>query len=170
MAVRDIEAFLRERGVAYDTNLDVTPGSPFDKQVIQPLVRRLGTDPFTVDLETFITTRLNQAYPDLAISEGDAATDVLVQPVQLLWDAIVREIDRVRKGLSFRNPNELTIEEAEALGANLFAERPKGEYARGVARIYFGQAQNASINPINFFTSKSGLVFTPTESQSIRVS
>jgi hypothetical protein len=169
MAIRDVEAFVRECAAKFDTSLDISPGSPFDKQVIQPLVRRLGTDPFSVDMETFLLTRLNQAFPELAVSEGDGITDLLVQPAQLLWDAIVREIDRVRKGLSFKDPSTLTKEEAEALGANFFAERPKGEYARGLGRIFFAQAQSVVITPINFFTSKSGLLFPPTETQSIRV-
>ena len=168
MAIRDIEAFLRERAAIFDSNLDLNPGSPFDRQVIQPLVRRLGTDPFTVDLETFITSRLQQAYPELAIEEGDALVDLLVKPMQLLWEPIIREIDRVRKGLSFRDPNTLTEDEAEALGANLFAERTQGEFARGVGRLYFSQAQNISITPVNIVTSKGGLLFTPTETQSIR--
>lgn len=169
MAVRDLEAFVRERAAIFDPNLDLTPGAPFDRQVIQPLIRRVGIDPFTVDMETFITSRLNQAYPTLSVDEGDAMVDLLVKPVQLLWDPIVREIDRVRKGLSFRDPNTLTVDEAEALGANLFAERPQGEFARGVGRIFFSQAQNATVTPVNLVTAKNGRIFFPEESQSIRV-
>jgi len=169
MAIRDLEAFIRERAAQFDSTLDLSPGAPFDKQVIQPLKRRLGTDPFTVDLETFVTTRLQQAYPDMAVDDGDALTDLLVKPAQLLWDPVVREVVRVRQGQSFRDRDVLTEEEADALGANLFAERPKGEYSKGVGRIYFAQAQQVSLTPVNFFTSKSGYKYPPTESQSIRV-
>ena len=168
MAVRDLETFLRQRAGIFDPGLDVTPGSPFDTQVIQPLVRRLGTDPFTIDLSTFIYERINQAFPDLATSEGDAITDLLIKPLTLLWDPIVREVIRVRQGQSFRDASQLTVEEAEALGANIFSERRPGQTARGPARIFFAQPQNITVTPINFVTSKTGLHFFPTETQAIR--
>jgi hypothetical protein len=169
MAINDIEAFVRERAARFDPTLDIDPGSPFDTQVIQPLVRRLGTDPFTVDLSTFVDTRLRQAFDnELAIDEGDALVDLLVKPVQLLFDPIVREVTRVKNNLSFRDPTILTIEEAEALGANLFAERKTGAYARGQARIFLSQPQNVAVSPVNFITSKGGLRFFPTEAQTIR--
>lgn len=166
--VRDIEAFVRERAARFDPNMDLTPGSPFDTQVIQPLVRRLGIDPFAVDLSTFLDARLRQSFPDMALDEGDALTDLLVKPNTLLWDPIVREITRIQQNLSFRNPDLLTVEEAEALGANLFAERRVGEFARGMGRMFFSQPQNVSVSPINYFTSKGGLRFFPTEAQQIK--
>lgn len=168
MALRDIEAFIRERAARFDPNLDLAPGSPFDVQLIQPLVRRLGTDPFSVDLSTFLDARLRQAFPDMALDEGDALTDLIIKPNTLLWDPIVREIIRVRQNLSFKDPTILTVEEAESLGANLFAERRTGQFARGMSRIFFSQPQNISISPVNFCTSRSGLRFFPTEAQTIK--
>lgn len=168
MAIRDFEAFLRERAARFDPNLDLSPGSPFDIQVIQPAVRRLGIDPFSVDLSTFLDARLRQAFPDMALDEGDAITDLLVKPNTLLWDPIVREITRVQRGLSFKDPSTLTVEEAEALGANLFAERNVGARARGATRVFFAQPQNIAVSPINYATSKGGLRFFPTEAQTIR--
>jgi hypothetical protein len=168
MAVRDFEAFIRQKATIFDPNLDVDPGSPFDVQVTQPVVRRIGPDPFTVDLSTFINDRLRQAFPELATKEGDALADLLNKPASLLWDPIVREIKRVRLGLSFRDTSLLTIEEAEALGANLFSERRRGEFSRGVARVFFTQAQNIAVSPINFATDRTGLHYFPTEIQSIR--
>src|SRR5688572_10714432 len=169
MALRDLEAFLRQRATVFDATLDTNPGSPFDSAVIQPLIRRVGPDPFSVDMATFLDARLRQAYPDMAIGEGDALTDLIVKANTLLWDPLVREVARVRRGLSFRDPSTLTEEEADALGANLFAERSQGDLARGTARIMFAQAQNASVSPVNFVTSRAGLHFFPTESQAIRV-
>lgn len=168
MAVRDFEAFIRERALFYDPNADVNPGSPFDTQVIQPVVRRLGTDPFSVDLSTFIATRMQQAFPDIANQEEDAVTDLLNKPATLLWDPIVREVIRVRQNLSFADPTQMNAAEADALGANWFSVRRRGLYSRGPGRIFFQQPQNMSVSPANFFTSKGGLHFFPTESQSIR--
>jgi hypothetical protein len=168
MAVRDTEAFIREKAEQYDPNIDLTSGAPFDKTVIQPIVRRFGQDPFSVDLSTFLNDRLEQAYPELATKEGDAVTDLLNKPVTLLWDPIVREITLIKQMLSFKDPTVLTVEEAEALGANLFSERETGDLSRGVARVYFNSPQNAGISPANFITSKTGLHFFPQEIQSIR--
>lgn len=168
MAVRDIEAFIKERAVRFDPNLDVSSGSPFDTQVVQPLVRRLGTDPFSVDLSTFLDARLRQAFPDMALDEGDALTDLLVKPNTLLWDPVVREINRVKQNLSFKDPTILSVDEAESLGANLFAERSTGAFARGSGRVYFSQPQNISVSPVNYFTSRTGLRFFPTEAQTIK--
>lgn len=168
MAVRDLEAFIRQRAALFDANLDLNPGSPFDVQVIQPMLRRLGTDPFSVDLSTFINDRVNQAFPELATTEGDAITDLLNKPVTLLWDPIVREIRRIGRQQSFVDPTTLTLDEAEALGSNLFSERQTGEFARGVARIFFASPQTVAVSPVNFVTSKTGLHFFPTETQSIR--
>ena len=168
MAVRDIEAFIRERGLAYDSSLDTSPGSPFDTEVVQPIIRRLGTDPFSVDLSTFIATRMQQAFPELANQEADAITELLNKPATLLWDPIVREVIRVRRNLSFADPTSMTADEAEALGANIFVPRTRGRYARGPGRILFQQPQKVDVTPANFFTSRGGLHFFPTEAQSIR--
>lgn len=169
MALFDLQAFLQERGQVFDENLDVSAGSPFDTQVVQPTLRRLGTDPFTVDLAVFLSDRLKQAFPEMATDEGDAITDLLIKPAVLLWDPFVREVLRIRSGQSFRDPTSLTTEEAEALGANLFSERATGEFTRGQARVYFAQPRAATLNPMNFFTTKSGLHFFPDGTQAITV-
>lgn len=164
----DLEAFIRERASIFDENLDVSEGSPFDVQVVQPILRRLGADPFASDFITFAQDRLNQAFPDLSTADGDAIMDLLIKPAAVLLDPILRETERVKLNLSFRDPTVLTTDEAEALGANLFAERERGTLARVVARIYFSQPQSQSINPSNFLTTQSGLHFFPTSIQSIR--
>ncbi len=169
MAQLDLQTFLQERAAIFDETLDVSLGSPFDLTVIQPLLRRLGTDPFTVDFQTFALTRLAQEFPDMATKEGDAITDLLIKPMSIFLDPIIREITRIRNGLSFRDPDILTVDEAEALGANLFSERNTGQLSRGTARIYFAQPQKATVTPANFVTSKTDLHFFPTEVQSISV-
>ena len=168
MSVRDTEAFIRERGLLYDPNMDTNPGSPFDVQVVQPLVRRLGVDPFTVDISTFISDRMAQAFPDIANQEEDGVTDLLNKPATLLWDPIVRENTRVKQNLSFKDPSSMTTDEADSLGANFFSTRKRGALARGPGRILFSSAQHVSVTPANFFTSKTGLHFFPTETQRIR--
>jgi hypothetical protein len=169
MSVADLQAFIVQRLQQVDNTLDLTPGSPYDVQVIQPILRRLGTDPFTVDIGLFIQTLLNQQFPDMPTKEGDAITDLLIKAAVVLWNPIVREISRVAGAQSFADPTTLTTDEAEALGANLFSARNAGNKSTGVVRIYFAQPQNASVTPSNFITDKQGLHYFPTEIQSIRV-
>src|SRR5208282_4430187 len=103
-----------------DNTLDLTPGSPYDVNVVQPILRRLGTDPFTVDIGLFIQTTLNQQFPDMPTKEGDAITDLLIKASIVLWNPIVREITRIANAQSVRDPATLTTDEAAALGANYF--------------------------------------------------
>jgi hypothetical protein len=167
MAAFDLQNFVRERALVFDENLDVSAGSPFDTEVVQPLLRRLGQDPFTVDLAVFIRDRLRQAFPEMATDEGDALTDLLIKPSVLILDPIVREIFRIRSAQSFKDPTTLTTEEAEALGANIFSERDTGDFSRGTGRIYFSTPRKLDVSPVNFFTSKTGLRFFPDGIQSI---
>lgn len=168
MALADLEAFIQQRLSIYDETLDTTPGSPLDNQVIQPILRRLGGDPFTVDFLQFAQDRLSQEFPDLATKEGDGITDLLLKPALLLMDPLVRETVRLKNAQSFKDATILTTDEADALGANLFAIRDTGDFARGQARIYFAAPQNASVSPANFVSSNNGLHFFPTQVQAIR--
>jgi hypothetical protein len=167
MALSDFETFIRERFIKWDDTVDTAAGSTFDTQVVQPILRRLGTDPFTVDAATFIVERITQAFPESAISDGDGASDLLVKPWLLIFDPIIREIQRVKRMLSTKDPASLTIEEAEALGANLFKARKTGDFAKGPVRIYFSTPQNRKVTPANFVTSSTGLHYFPDRNQSI---
>jgi hypothetical protein len=169
MALADLEAFIDQCLSNVDPTLDLSPGSPYDVGVVQPILQRLGTDPFTVDIGLFIQTTLNQQFPDMPTSEGDAFTDLFIKAAVILWNPIVREITRVANNLSFQNPQILTVAEAQALGANLFATLDQGSLSTGVVRIYFAMPQNISISPANFITDNQGLHFFPTEIQSIGV-
>lgn len=169
MALADLQSFLQQRAGAYDPTIDVTSGSPFDVQVIQPVLRRLGSDPFSVDMGVFLQDRLTQEFPGTATKEGDAITDLLIKAAVVLWDPIVRENLRVKQNLSFKDPTLLTLDEADALGANLFATRNAGNTASGVGRVYFAQPQNVTITPANFLSSQGGLNFFPKQTQSISV-
>jgi hypothetical protein len=168
MAVSDLEAFIRERLSIFDPSIDASAGSPVDTEVIQPLLRRLGSDPFTVDFLQFAQDRLQQEFPELATKEGDAIADLLLKPATLLLDPVIREAVRLKNAQSFKDPSILTLDEADALAANLFAQRSTGEFSRGQSRIYFAAPQSVSLSPANFVTSKGGLHFFPTAVQSIR--
>ena len=170
MALADLQTFIIQCLNQYDSSIDTSAGSPADVNVIQPILQRLGTDPYTVDIGLFIQTTLNQQFPDLPTKEGDAITDLLIKAAIVLWNPIVRETTRISYMQSVKNAGILTAEEADALGANYFAIRPQGQKSTVTARIYFAQPQNISVTPSNFITTKSGLHFFPIQTQSIATS
>ena len=75
MSSIDLEVFLQERITSWDSSVDVSAGSPIHTQVIQPVLDRIGLDPFSVDAATFIYDRLEQEHPEIAVGKGDATTD-----------------------------------------------------------------------------------------------
>lgn len=170
MSIIDLQAFLQERLTFLDNTIETAPGSKADTLVIQPTLRRIGPDPFSVDVRAFLLDRLNQEFPSTTTQDGDALTDLLVKPAELFLDPIVRENSRVRQSLSLRDPSALTLDEAEALGGNFFIDRNKGKFSKGLGRVYFAQPQSVDISPANFFTSRAGLTFFPDGVQSIQVS
>ena len=167
MSILDFKAFLQELLRRFDETLDVSDGSKADSEVIQPILRRMGPDPFATDVHAFLLDRLNQEFPDTATQDGDAITDMLVKPSELLFDPISREHSRVRRNLSLKDPSTLSIDEAESLGANFFSNRLRGNTAHGPVRIYYAQPQKATVSPANVAMSRGGLSFLPTEVQSI---
>lgn len=167
MALSDLEVFIREKMAAYNDGLDTTPGSSFDSKVMQPILQRLGTDPYTLDIPVFLQTILQQAYPDLAQGGDDTIVDLLIKPAMVILDPILREQQRIKAMSSLANPNALTTDEADALGANFFSSRNLGDFAKGQARIYYAQPQPEVISARNFVTSKSGLQYFPTSRQSV---
>jgi len=169
MSIADLQSFLQQRLLVFNESLDVGPGSQVDNQVIQPILRRLGPDPFSVDVRAFIMDRLNQEFPDAATTDGDALTDFLIKPMELLLDPVVRETQRIRTNLSFRDPTVLTLDEAESLGANYFVPLQTGDYAKGSLRLYFAAPQSANVTAANYASTRSGLTFFPDGEQSIRV-
>jgi hypothetical protein len=168
MSLKDFEAFIRERLGIWDPTIDVTPGSPVDSELIQPLLSRIGTDPFATNLPLFMRERLAQEFPENAVQEGYALSDIVVKPMELLSDPLVREINRVSLVQSFRDPSLLSVEEAEALAANLFSNRKKGTLSSGTGRAYFSSPRSVTVNPADYMMSKTGYLFYPTEVQSIR--
>ena len=69
--------------------------------------------------------------------------------------------------MSFSDPQTLTLTEAEALGANYFSARDRGDFARVTVRVYFTAPQNAVVTPANYCFTSGGLRFLPTSIQSI---
>lgn len=160
----DLRSFLENRLLALDPSMDLSPGSPAQVNVIDPIIARLSEDPFSVDIPTFLKDRMTQEYPELVADGGGVLVDTLLKPLQLILEPFKREIELVRLGQSVTNASLMGDDEADALGANWFLARNEGSFSGGTVRIYFNAPTTTRITPDKRVFSKSGLSFFPTES------
>lgn len=164
MAFADtLKDFLETRLLALDPNIDLSPSSPAQTQVIAPAVRRFADDPQSTDIPTFIRDRLLQEYPDMAADNGGILEDVFTKPLQLLLEPFKREIAEVRLGQSVNNASRMSEAEADALGANWFEDRDAGGFATGGVRVYFSAPQAIRISTDRRVFTTAGLNFFPSE-------
>lgn len=167
MAQTDLQQFLEDLLVRFNPDLDISQGSRAQTEVIQPIIERVGSDPFDDDIQTFVQDRVRQAFPDLAISDIDALTDTLIDPMRVLLDPIVREIKLVKLRASIRNADSLSDDEVDALMANFFEPRRSGAYATGVVRAFYANPQTVSFTIANPGLTGDGLRYFPTVPQQI---
>jgi hypothetical protein len=167
MAQTDTRNFLTDLLIRWDPNLDLSEGSRALSDLIEPILARIGGDPFDQDIETFIRTRLQQVRPDLAITEADELTDLLIDPMRVLLEPISREIQLVKLRTSLNNVEALADDEVDALLGNFFEARKAGGYAVGTVRVYFAAPQSVSVTLVHIAQSKSGLRFVVPRPQSI---
>lgn len=165
MANEALKRFLVERLIDLDSSLNDSEGSMMYVKVIDPLIKRLGIDPKTVDIQTFILSRLEDEYPQLDVkSPGSVIKDVLVSPLVLILEPLQREIEFLRIQNSLGDSDSLSEEELDALLSNVFSVRKYGDYARGNVRVYFKIAKAVGVDPSIAFSTAAGEVFIPEES------
>jgi hypothetical protein len=167
MALSDTQNFLTDLLARYDPNLDLSEGSRAQTELIEPILARIGGDPFDEDIETFIRTRLSQVRSDLAITEVDELTDLLIDPMRILLEPVTREIQLVKLRMSLNNIAALADDEVDALMGNFFEARKAGGYAVGVARAYFAAPQNISVTLVHVAQSRGGLRYLVPRPQAI---
>jgi hypothetical protein len=167
MATVETKEWIEERLRAADPDIDLTEGSPWQEQVVEAVVRRYTPDPFEMDLEKFISTRLSQEFPTLNTREGSGLIDGIVKPANILLDPIIREVQVMKQNQSLADPAILSPSDADSLVANLFVSRDTGGLSTGTVRAYFNApvALNISVNNVAY--TSSGLRFIPTSLQSI---
>ncbi len=167
MALSDISVFLEEVLVRFDPDIDISDGSRARAEIIEPILARVGTDPFDEDIHTFIRERVRQAYPNIAMTEIDEFTDMVVDPMRVIMEPAVREIKLVKLRSVLRNFESLSEDEVDALMGNFFVARRAGGFAIGVVRAYFASPQSISISLVNPATTGGGRRFFPTRPQQI---
>lgn len=161
MASEALKSYLEDRLRAIVPDIDVDPGSPAQTDFIEPILARLGTDPFETDIGAFITDRFAQEFPDLYASDPGVVQELFSDPLQIILEPFKREIATVGRNQSLQDPDLLSDEDADALVANWFQDRDTGGYATGTVRIYFANPTTVQVQN-NPATTPAGLTFLPT--------
>lgn len=167
MSLSETRTFLEDLVLRYSSDTDISEGSRAQSELIEPILQRIGIDPFDEDISVFVRDRVRQAFPTLAITEADDLTDVLIDPMRVLIEPLVREVKLVKLRASLQNQASLSDDEVDALMGNFFESRRAGGYATGVVRIYFATPQTISIGITQPGTTRSGLRFVATRPQQI---
>lgn len=166
MATADLKSFIKDRLKAFDPAIDLQDGSLADVHLVQPLLAKLGTDPFETDIRAFAIARLKEVYPDLDPS-AQGIEQLLVNPLSVFLEPFKREVEHVRLNQSLLDPTLLSDEEADALAANLFFSRDQGEKSKGKLDLHFPAVQSVTVDFSNVSTTATGLKFIPTSLQTI---
>lgn len=159
----DLQNFIENLLVGYDPTIDLTPGSPAETQIVQPILDRFAEDPFSVDIPTFLRDRLVQEFPDLAADNGGQLEDLFTNPMQLFLEPFKREIESVKINQSVVNAELMADSEADALGANFFEPREAGDFSGGLVRLYFAAPVTVSVTTDKRVYTNDGLNFYPVE-------
>ena len=167
MSQSETAAFLVDLLARFDASLDLTEGSRAQSELVEPILARIGGDPFDDDIQTFLRTRVAQVRPDLAITEVDELTDVVLDPMRVLLEPITREIQLVKLRTSLNNIASLADAEVDALMANFFESRKAGGYAVGTVRAYFAAPQSVSVTLIHIAQTKGGYRYVVPRPQAI---
>lgn len=165
--LEELTLYLQERLQEYDPSIDTSTGSSFYNTVIQPLLVRLGPDPYNTPIRSFILGRMATAYPEMVLQDGEPIDDLVVKPMQVLLEAFRRQIQQVSVNQSLADPSTLNEREADNLCANFFVKRRPGGVSVGVARLYFTAPQGSLITPNNAVYDAAGHRFFPVENQAI---
>ncbi len=167
MAQSDIRIFLQDLLLRYDPDIDLSDGSRAQVELIQPILGRIGTDPFDTDMETFLRERLTQAFPTLNIAQTAALEDTLISPMRVFMEPLAREVKlvKLRQGV-VANVERLSDDEVDAGMANFFESRRAGGYARGIVRVYFTAPTTVNFTLIQVASTRGGLRFLPQPAQS----
>lgn len=160
--VDDIRSFMENRLQAFDPTIDLSANSSAQQTIISPLLSRLGEDPFSTDVSVFIRDRLIQEFPELAADNAGLLEDIFTKPLQLILEPFKRGIQSSKINMSVANASLMSDDEADALGGNFFESREDGDFASGLARIFYAAPTTTRITTDRLVTAKNGLAFFPT--------
>jgi hypothetical protein len=163
----EIIALIQELMEAYDSSISTSEGSAFYKQVVTPILRRIGGDPLESDIEGLIVAHLEENIEGIDVSPQSGVRDLIVRPLVLALEPWTRELQAIKNASSLANYESMTRAEVNDLLANYFTELEEGTKATVSGRVYFNSPQTCVVTPLSEFSTGSGLNFYPTETQTI---
>lgn len=167
MTPETLQDFVEQRLRALDPSIDLSPGSPAQTQLVQPLLDFMGADPFSMPVQTFIQDRMAQEYPSLDGGPYSGVQDVAIKGSIPALGALRTQVDLVRRRQSVANPASLTEDDVDALVANWYVSRREGEKVRARVRVYYPSPRSVSLSRVNRFYTNSGLNYYPPHTQTI---
>lgn len=160
MANTDIRSALLSLLQQFNPALDTTEGSPVDRQVVGPLISRLGVDPFSTDVRSFMLAHLRKELPEIdTASAGGQFRALVLGAMEALFTPFRAELAQIRAAQSMANPSQLTEAEMDALIANVMGQRQDGGRARVFVRVYFNERRSVSITASVGAKTRAGLRF-----------
>lgn len=157
----DLKELLITRLERYDSSLDLSEGSVLMTSVIDPIVSVFGTGSLTQATTEFLTAKLEEAFPDVQVSAGDAIYDILISGCAVFFEAYRKELNRIANAQSIANLSTISDADVDALAANWLVSRNLGAYASCRARLIFPTPTSVRIDSNNLLYTASGLVFRP---------
>jgi hypothetical protein len=161
MATADFKAFLEDSLRQLDPSIDLADGSPAQTQFVEPVLRRLGADPFDMDIDSFISDTFAQEFPDIYAGDPGAVRDLFINPLILLLEPYKREIETLRRNHSLSDPSTMSDGEVSAFTANFFIDEDLGAKATGVVRVFYNNAATTEVPGTVRFSTASGLSYFP---------
>lgn len=150
----------------FDPAIDLDGGSPFDTDVLEPLLAGLNHDPYATDIAKFIRTRVYQEN-GVEIRKGSYLEDILVKGLQAILHPYRTEIQHIANRQSVLNYPMLTDADVEGFVANRFVIRDEGEFAQVRVRAYYSNPIDQEVQVDNLARSRTGLLFLPSSPQNI---
>ena len=145
----------------FDATLDISEGSPLLVSVVEPVVELFGATPLDSEVIEFITAKLEEAFPDITVTPGDAIYDILITSVSLFFEAYRSELKRIANSQSVSNIDSLSDADADALAANWLVSRNTGSLASCRTQIVFSSPKSVRLDSTNLFYTSDGLLFQP---------
>ena len=124
---------------------------------------------FSLPVETFIRTFLQEKFPKLNLAPGSAIYDLLISPSALLQQQMRDRMRVIQRNQSLKNYTVMLPEELDRLASNYFVERRQGIKATGIQRVFFQAPQAVLIDLSTVFSTDDGRTYRPISAVSVSV-
>lgn len=128
------------------------------------------TNRYNLPVMEFISTLLQEEFPELNLAEGSVLHYTLIRPAALMLQPF-RDFQRLlARNTALKNFQVMDEAELDAVASNFLITRRDGVRARGTQRVFFQTLQPVSIGPDARFSDDAGRVFLPVASVAMTTS